>query len=294
MLRSRLESIGVSFPRSGLRRWGSLAHATRAGKKCLAASHYLPLDIEVLINAGVHRDRHYAEPAFACFIQKKLDINIEFQGRQTLAFDLQNSGCGMLNALHVLTTMMQSGAIRVGMAIASEANADRKPDPSYTVPASGAAVLLDISPSSNKGFGAFVFKTHEEYSELYGSVVSLTQKRGRLYVRKKEELEETYLSLVPGVWKELLERDRVRNEEIDLLLPSQISPAFVAGLSGALDFPPDKIVDVAERHGDTLTTSAFLALQHVRNQGLLESGKKIAFLTVGSGITVGAATYDCL
>ncbi len=292
MLRSRIESIGVSYPRKGLSRSGSLKHATRAGRECFKASNYLPADVEVMINAGVNRDRHYAEPAFACFIQKNLNINIEFQQRQTLSFDLQNGGCGMLNALHVLTTMMQSGTIRVGMAIASETNADRSPDPSYTVNESGAAVLLDITPVATEGFGSFIFRTFDEYSGLYQSVVSLTRKNGRLLVRKKEELEETWLSLLPAVWEELLDSDHISRDEIDFLFPSQISPEFVAGLSKTLDFPNEKIVNVFDRFGDTLTTSPILALQYTKEQGLIESDQKVAFLTVGSGLTIGATTYD--
>ena len=292
MLRGRIESIGVSYPRNGLPRSSSLKHATKAGKECFKSSSYLPADVEVMINAGVNRDRHYAEPAFACYIQKKLNINIEFQQRQTLSFDLQNGGCGMLSALHVLTTMMQSGAIRVGMAIASETNTDRSPDPSYTINESGAAVLLDIAPMATQGFGSFVFRTFEEFSDLYQSVVSLVQKNGKLLVRKKEELEETYLSLVPAVWEELLDRDHISRDEIDFLFPSQISQEFVDRLSKTLDFTDEKIVNVFDRYGDTLTTSPFLALQHIREQGLIEPDQKVAFLTVGSGITVGAAIYD--
>ncbi len=292
MLRSRIESIGVSYPRKGLSRSGSLKHATRAGRECFKASNYLPADVEVMINAGVNRDRHYAEPAFACFIQKNLNINIEFQQRQTLSFDLQNGGCGMLNALHVLTTMMQSGTIRVGMAIASETNADRSPDPSYTVNESGAAALLDIAPVATQGFGSFIFRTFEEYSGLYRSVVSVAQKNGRLFVRKKEELEETWLSLLPAVWEELLDSDHISRDEIDFLFPSQISPEFVAGLSKTLDFPNEKIVNVFDRFGDTLTTSPILALQYTKEQGLIESDQKVALLTVGSGLTIGATTYD--
>ena len=292
MLSSRIESIGISYPRNGLPRSGSLRHATRAGRECFKTSNYIPADVEVMINAGVNRDRHYAEPAFACYIQKKLDINIEFQQRQTLSFDLQNGGCGMLSALHVLTTMMQSGAIRVGMAIASETNADRSPDPSYTVNESGAAILLDIAPVAAQGFGPFVFRTFEEYSDLYSSVVSLVQKNGRLLVRKKEELEDTYLSLLPVVLEELLDRDQTRKDEIDFLFPSQISPEFIARLSKTLDFPDEKIVNVFDRFGDTLTTSPILALQHAKEQGLIEPDQKVALLTVGSGITIGAAIYD--
>ncbi len=76
------------------------------------------------------------------------------------------------------------------MVVSSEANSDRRPDPAYTWPASGAAVLLDVSPRSGVGFGAFAFETHEEHAELFSSVVSLAETHGRILVRRAAELED--------------------------------------------------------------------------------------------------------
>lgn len=292
MMRSRIESVGVSLPRNGPWKPGSLAHAAKAGSQCLSSSPYLPIDVEMLINAGIHRDRHYAEPAFASFIQKKLAINVEFQRRQTISFDLQNGGCGMLSALHVLTTMMQSGAIRTGMAIASEVNTDRSPDSDSSIIASGAAVLLDISPTVERGFGTFVFRTFDEHRDLLRSMVSLVAEKGRLFIHRENDLDLTCLSLLPVVWEELLDREQVSREGIDLLIPSQISARFIAELPETLGLPPEKIVDVFQLYGDTLSTSPILALHHAQQQGRIEQGTRVAFLAVGSGITVGAAIYD--
>ncbi len=104
MRRCRIESLGVSLPRRRLRRWGSVRHAVEAGRRCLAASHYRPGDVEVLVNTGVYRDRHTCEPAMACYIQHRLGINVEFQGRRTASFDLLDGGVGMLSACLLYTS----------------------------------------------------------------------------------------------------------------------------------------------------------------------------------------------
>jgi 3-oxoacyl-[acyl-carrier-protein] synthase-3 len=263
----------------------------KAGQDCLRASNYNPGDVQVLINTGIYRDGHYAEPAIACFIQKKLGINIEFQARPTLSFDLLNGGCGMLNAAHVLTTMIKSGVIQVGMVVSSEANSDRHPDSSYTYPPSGAAFLLDISPLSQQGFGSFVFRTFEEYFYFYGAVVSLAQKKGRIYVRKKAELEDVYLNCAKPVFEELIAYEKLKREDVDLLIPSQISPRFIQKLASILDFPKSKIIDTTHLYADTLTTSFILALKHAIDQSPAGVGNKAVFLAFGSGITVGSAIY---
>lgn len=291
MARCRLESLGVSWPRRGLWGTGSLAHAARAGRQALMGSHYHPEDVALMVNAGVFRDRHYAEPAFACFIQNQLGINVEFQGRQTLSFDLQNGGCGLLSAAHVVTAMIESHAVEVGMIIAAEANADRRPDPSYTYAASGAAAVIDVSPHAQKGFGSFVFETFDQHHDLYGAVVSLAKAGGQLLVRKQAALLDAYLEAAPQVFSQLLAREELVASDIDLVVPSQISQEFLDRLAPALGVERARIADTGARCGDTLTTSWLLAYHDALEQGRVAEGARVVFTTFGSGVTVGAAAY---
>lgn len=290
-MRARIESLGVSFPRREWGRASSLDHAVRAGRGALEGSHYNPADVEVMINAGVYRDRHYAEPAFACFIQEQLGINVEFQGRQTLSFDLQNGGCGLLSACHALTAMMQAGMIRVGLAIASEANADRRPDPSWCYQPSGAAVLLDISPHAGRGFGAFAFETLDAHHDKYNAAVRLDRKHGVLVLRRDPGLEQVYLDGARGILQQALEREGLQLGDVDLVVPAQLSPGFAQRLPAALGIAADRVLDLSAELGDTLTTSWALGLHRARAQGRLQDGQVAAVLAFGSGVTLGAAIY---
>jgi len=289
--RCRIESLGVSPPRQRLFGWTSHRHAVEAGKRCLAASRYQPADVRILVNAGVHRDGHVCEPAIACYVQHALDINIDFHGRRTLSFDLLNGGVGMLNAAHLLAAQMLAGEIQVGMVVASEVNTDRRPDPDSTFASSGAAILLDLSPRNGDGFGAFVFDTREEHAGLYTSVVSLKEPRGRLLLRRRAELEDAYLAGASAAVAEALSRDGLRPEDVDLVVPAQISPSFLKRLPAAIGFPTEKVADFTATLPDTLTTSVFLALDRARAAGTLDPGKRALLLACGSGVTVAAATY---
>ncbi|HEY3384238.1 MAG TPA: 3-oxoacyl-[acyl-carrier-protein] synthase III C-terminal domain-containing protein [Vicinamibacterales bacterium] len=291
MRRSRIEAIGTSVNGRYLRKCGSVRRAVEAGRRCLARSHYHRADVRVLINTGTYRDGHVCEPANACYIQHGLGINIEFQGRRTLAFDLLNGGCGMLNGVHVITTQMRAGEVQVGMVVSSEANRDRRPDPAYTYPSSGAAVLLDVSPRRDVGFGAFAFQTNEEHAELFQSVVSLEEKRGRIVLTRASDLEHAYTAAVPGVLDEVLAAERLCRDEIDLVVPAQISPAFVGRLPRAMGIEAGRIVDYTASLPDTHSTSLFLALDRLLTEAPPKPGTKAVFLAFGSGITVGAAVY---
>lgn len=291
MRRCRIESLGVSPPRRGLLRWGSLRHAVEAGRRCLATSRYRPADVRVLVNAGVHRDEHVCEPAIACYVQNALGINVDFHGRRTLAFDLLNGGVGMLNAAHVLAAQMLAGEVQVGMVVASEVNDDRRPDPESAVVPSGAAFLVDLSPRNGAGFGTFVFETREEHAELYTSVVSLKEPRGRLLVRRRAELEDVWLSCAAAAVEEALSRDGLTRDDVDLVVPAQVSPAFLSRLPGAIGVPKEKVADYTASLPDTLTTSVFLALHRVRAEGALDPGRRALLLAFGSGVTVAAVAY---
>jgi len=289
--RCRIESLGVSLPRRRLFAAGSLRRAVEAGKRCLAASSYRPADVRVLVNAGVHRDGHVCEPAIAAYVQHALGINVDFHGRRTLSFDLLNGGVGMLNAAHILAAQVLGGEIQVGMVVASEANGDRRPDPESAFAPSGAALLLDLSPRNGTGFGSFVFETRDEDADLYTAVVSLGEPRGRLLIRRRAGLEDSWLAGASVAVREALSRDGLRPEDVDLVVPSQVSASFLSRLPGAIGFPREKVADFTGSLPDTLTTSVFLAFDRARAAGALEPGKRALLLAFGSGVTVGAVTY---
>ncbi|MCJ7617968.1 MAG: hypothetical protein MUO43_15670, partial [Desulfobacterales bacterium] len=184
-----------------------------------------------------------------------------------------------------------SGRIHTGMVISSEANADKKPDPNYLYKNSGAAVMLGLSENSQIGFGNFVFRSFEKYIHLYSSFVSLTQKYGRLFIKKKKELEDAYLECLQSVIKELLDTENLSADDISFVIPSQISEYFLDKLPEKISFSAEKIINLAHKYGDTLTTSVFLSLKHLLDKKLIQPGQKIILLTVGAGITVGAAVY---
>jgi 3-oxoacyl-[acyl-carrier-protein] synthase III len=142
------------------------------------------------------------------------------------------------------------------------------------------------------GFGAFAFHTHEEHSDLYTSVVSLDEKHGRLRVRRRAELEGAYLAAVGAVVDEVLAREGLRRDDVALVVPAQISAAFLARLPAAVGFPPERVLDLQDTLPDTLTTSVFLALHQARESGRVGPGARVLLLACGSGVTVGAATYQ--
>ena len=289
--RVRIAGIGSSLPGFRLRRRGSVARAVEAGRRCLVAANRRPAEMGLLIHAGVTRDHHVCEPANAAYIQRRLGINVEFQGARTLSFDLVNGGCGMLDAAHVLCALLQEGESRCGMITASEGNADWRAKGEPPCPDNGAAVLLELSPHPGTGFGGFAFLTRSEYADMAETVVSLAEARGRLLVRRAPGLEDCWLEMAGPVVDEALKRDGLSRGQVDRVIPAQISADFLARLPRALGLPDDRVADFSRDLPDTLSTSLFLALQREWTLRPPLPGQTALLLAFGSGLTVAAATY---
>jgi len=289
--RVRIAGIGASLPGFRLLRRGSVARAVEAGRRCLAAARRRPAEVGLLIHAGVTRDHHVCEPANAAYIQRRLGINVEFQGARTLSFDLVNGGGGMLDAAHVLCALLQAGTPRTAMVTASEGNADWRAKGERPCPDSGAAVLLELSPRPGAGFGSFAFLTRGEYADMDETIVSLAEARGRLLARRASGLEGRWLEMAGTIVDDVLDRDGLNREQIDRVIPAQISAGFLARLPDAVGMPAGRVADFSSILPDTLSTSVFLALQRELALRPPPPGQTALLLAFGSGLTVAAATY---
>ncbi|HLG79056.1 MAG TPA: 3-oxoacyl-[acyl-carrier-protein] synthase III C-terminal domain-containing protein, partial [Ktedonobacteraceae bacterium] len=87
-----------------------------------------------------------------------------------------------------------------------------------------------------------------------------------------------------------LDLEHLTLEQIKVILPSQVSPSFLATLSKRLEVPSEHIVNVHAEH-DLSTSSLAYTLHAVREQGRVQAGDVGLIINVGSGMQVGCATY---
>src|SRR6516164_8287214 len=80
-------------------RHSALRLAVTAARDCLNETGRTPHDIDLLINAGIYRDRNLGEPALAAMIQQDIGANPEDPhagAHGTFSFDIANGVCGTL------------------------------------------------------------------------------------------------------------------------------------------------------------------------------------------------------
>ena len=97
--------------------------------------------------------------------------------------------------------------------------------------------------------------------------------------------------MAAGVIDDVLAKDGLRRDQIDFVVPAQVSPAFLSRLPAASGFSPQKVTDFTGQFPDTISTSVFLALHRSMAERPPARGEKALLLACGSGVTVAAATY---
>jgi 3-oxoacyl-[acyl-carrier-protein] synthase III len=294
--RVRIESVGLApddqpGPRDAIKQ------ATAAAERCLAASSWPRSDISLLLHAGVYRNDFVCEPAIAAFVAGELGMNDDVKSvdeSRTLAFDVFNGGVGFLNACCVATRLLQARTFERAMIVTSEVenNAGMSGLPLRGVYEAGSAAILDIADgNAESGFGEFVFHYFPEHLDAFTATTAFIEGRITLQFKGDPRLESVFLDCIPRCVEELLANAGLGRTSIDIVLPPQISTAFIDALAARLQLPHAAWVDATRDGADLFTSSLPRAFAEVRRRGLGKPGERGLIINVAAGAQVGCALY---
>ena len=291
----RIESLGIP-PQDPTGRADTLALVRAAALDCFSRSKYRREDIDLLMFAGVYRSEFLSEPAVAAMAAGELDINADIgtpDGPKTLAFDIVNGGVGFLNACHVAALLIRSGKRQVAMVTASEVENNRPGGPGRRtgVMETGSAAILEAAPDGDTGFGAFLFKSFPEHALRLGAHTEMVDGQLVLNVERDRRLDDVYRDCIALAVRELLAEEGLSIADLQVILPPQVAPGFVAALAAKLEVDPGRCVDIAVDGNDLLSSSLVHSMQHALDRGMVNAGDLGLVIAVGSGIQVGCALY---
>ncbi len=266
-----------------------------AAEACLAQSEYVCREIELLIYTGENRTGYLSEPAIATMIAGDLEMNDTIESEtdlKTFAFDIYNGAIATLNACDVASRMMQSGKFKTAMIVASEIETNREvfPDEKLGVFETASAFILEMS-DSQVGFGEFVFRYFSEFFEARTVEGFYRDGKPLLNLDEDPEIGDMYLKCIPEAVEELLEREGLRKEDINLVLPPQFSSEFNRNLMTEIGVDEEALVDVPNEKGDLFTSALAYSIDQVNRAGRAKSGDIGLIINVAQGIQVGCAIY---
>src|ERR1700758_5271086 len=125
-------------------RHSALHLAVTAAKDCLKGAGCGPDELDLVVNAGIYRDRNLGEPALAALIQDDIGANPEDPhpgAHGTFSFDVANGACGVLTGLQIVDGFLRTHSVQRALVVASDANPGHGMSEHFPFSPAGAALL---------------------------------------------------------------------------------------------------------------------------------------------------------
>jgi 3-oxoacyl-[acyl-carrier-protein] synthase-3 len=270
-------------------RHSALQLAVTAAKSCLAAAQRDAHGVDLLINAGIYRDKNLGEPALAALIQEDVGANPEDPhggAHGTFSFDVANGTCGVLNALHIADGFLRSHTIDCALITASDADPGRRMSEHFPFSPVGAALLCSWT-DDDYGLGSVHWVNDPDEGESFRATVGSEDARNVLRIHESPELDKRLAIAAVRTVLRCLDESSVALADIDAVIASPARRGFRGALAAHLGIPADRIVvaDDEKTHTASLAAALDRALSH------LPIGARVMLVAAGAGITAGAALY---
>lgn len=260
-----------------------------ACEQALAAAGVSALDIDLIILGSTTPEEIC--PNTASYIKNELGAV------KASAFDLNSACTSWFYGLNVATDMIKAGSIKKALVVGSErlslAMDWQKRESCFLFGDGAGAVLLE---ASEKGTGLLsghmsCVPNSRECLHLPSWGMSPLHWTDELFISLNFEGQEIFKSAVKGMSDsiiEVLSREGLAPEDIDLFIPHQANIRIIQALAKRLSFPMEKVVVRIADYANTSAASIPLALCDAMAQGQVKPGMTILTATFGAGLTCGA------
>lgn len=276
-----------------------------AAKDCLGRSRHPASDIELIIGASITRyvtgNAHRLEPALSLAIKEEIGAS------GAMSFDIANACAGMLTGVFLLCDFIRRGEIRCGMVVSGEditglgVNAARKirhiwsPHlASLTLGDAGAAVIVERAPDGEPSIELAGFTTLAQHSRLCIGMPA-PDAPGASMLTDARGIHRVAIADTPPLLDELLGQANLHLDDIDWLIPHQTSArAIEAGKQALLEHygvVPKNVVVNVQSFGNTASTTHFVAMRRLLDEGRITAGERVMLLSLASGLEVGVVLF---
>jgi len=273
-------------------RHSALHLAVTAAKDCLRQAGCDPDELDLVVNAGIYRDRNLGEPALAALIQDDIGANPEDPhagGHGTFSFDIANGACGVLTALQIVDGFLRTHSIQRALVVASDADPGHGMSEHFPFSATGAALLCGWT-DNDYGLSRVSWVNVNEAAdddETFSATVGFADARNVLRFNQSAAMNERFAAAAADAARTCLDAHSLRLSDIDTIVAAPARPRYRAALSSRLGVPIDRISIADDQRMHTAALAAALERQTDR----LPTGAQVLFVVAGAGVTAGAALY---
>lgn len=274
---------GVSIRHRNAHQDTALTLARKSGLEVLKNQDVA--SIEGLIYITQSPDHHI--PATACILHEQLNLPAN-----SFAFDL-NQGCsGFVYGLSVASSMMQAHNNKKILIICSETYKDYidKHDRTNRPIFSDGASAVILTNESSGTIGPFVFMTDGKGAPN----LTLLDKSGEdkaskvLFMDGPKVLMFT-MANIPRATKELLQKDNMTLDDIDLFIYHQASTVVLDNIQRILKIPNHKFLRHIDKVGNTVSSTIPIVLCEAMKEGKIKPNMKILLMGFGVGYSLAGS-----
>jgi 3-oxoacyl-[acyl-carrier-protein] synthase-3 len=270
-------------------RHSALHLAVTAAKRCLHAAGRDADDVDLLVNAGIYRDKNLGEPALAALIQEDIGANPEDphdNAHGTFSFDIANGTCGILTGLQIVDGFLRSRTIGCAVITASDANPGHGLSDHFPFSPVGAALLCNWT-DGDYGLGPVSWVNDPDHRESFSATVGSENTRNVLRFNESPVLDESLAATAAEAVRNCLKDESLTPSDIDAIIAAPGRHRYRAALATALEISSERIIVALDEKIHTASLAAALerALHH------LPLGARVIFVVAGAGLTAGAALY---
>ncbi|BBZ59876.1 3-oxoacyl-[acyl-carrier-protein] synthase III C-terminal domain-containing protein [Mycolicibacterium monacense] len=284
----------VELTRGGWRTRHSALHlAVAAARSCLDAAQRDPDDLDLLVNAGIYRDRNLGEPALAALIQEDIGANPEDphggpfdDAHGTFSFDIANGSCGILTGLQIVDGFLRSRAVTHALITASEADPGRGMSRDFPFTPVGAALLCDWT-DDDSGLGRVSWVNDPDGGANFRATVGSADARNVLRFEESPDFDDRLAQAAVHAVHSCLDDAGLTLSDIDVVVAAPGRHRYGVALAERLDLRAGRLVVAEDENAHTASLASALqpALAALPPEGL------ILIVAAGAGITAGAALY---
>jgi len=272
--------------------------AAEAAQRAIEAAQLKPDDIEFIIAATLSPDHYF--PGIAVLVQAKLGL------APIGALDIRNQCSGFIYALSVADQYIRAQSFRRILLVAAEVQSanldysDAGRDMAVLFGDGAGAVVLEAYDGEDRGIlSTHLFADGRFVSDLWMEKPSPKDRpifredfvrEGRYFPRMDgRSVFKIACEKMPEAVRVALVHNRLRIEDIDILIPHQANERITQMVAKNLGLPPEKVISNISRYGNTTAASIPIALAEACQEGKIKPGSLVVLTAFGSGYTWASA-----
>ena len=269
----------------------TVSMAADAARKALENSGTAPEEVDLILVSTI--SSNVILPCAACEVQK------EIGAVNATCYDMSAACTGFVLGYSSALAYLASGMYSTILVIGSESlsNLTNWKDRGTCIlfgDGAGAAVV-------KAGEGTFYYPvTHSEGAK--GEALTCTSRYNRNWESIPEEemlmqmdgrgVFKFAVKKVPEVIGEVLEKNGLTKEDIDLYVLHQANRRIVESVAKRMEEPIEKFPMNLQEYGNTSSASIPILLDELNREGKLKKGQRIVIAGFGAGLSWGAAVID--